>query len=79
MSLVVKSNEVLNKIDEVKKLYIREFVDEDALKSMDHQQLELIQKSLKIMDLTMDLMREEMKTMDEINSKLDKLLAKQKD
>lgn len=79
MSLVVKSDEVFKEINEVKKLYIREFIDEDELKSMDHQEFELVQKMLKIIDLTMDLAHEEMKAIDEIDSKLDKLLAKQKD
>lgn len=79
MKLAEKSNEVFKEINEVKELYIREFIDEDELKSMNHQEFELVQKILKTIDLSMDLMHEEMKTIDEINSKLDKLLAKQKD
>lgn len=79
MKLAEKSNKVFEEINEVKKLYIRVFIDEDELKSMDHQEFELVQKMLKIIDLSIDLAHEEMKTIDEINSKLDKLLAKQKD
>ena len=79
MKLAEKSNEIFEEINEVKKLYIREFIDEDELKNMNHHQFELVQKMLKIIDLSMDLAHEEMKAIDEINSKLDKLLAKQKD
>ena len=79
MKLAEKSNEVFEEINEVKKLYIREFIDEDELKSMDHQEFELVQKMLKIIDLSMDLVHEEMKAIDEIDSKLDKLLEKKKD
>ena len=79
MKLAEKSNEVFEEINEVKKLYIREFIDGDELKSMDHQEFELVQKMLKIIDLSMDLVHEEMKAIDEIDSKLDKLLEKKKD
>ena len=79
MKLAEKSNEVFEEINEVKKLYIREFIDEDELKNMDHQEFELVQKMLKIIDLSMDLVHEEMKAIDEIDSKLDKLLEKKKD
>lgn len=79
MKLAEKSNEVFEEINEVKKLYIRELIDEDELKSMDYQEFELVQKMLKIIDLAMDLVHEEMKAIDEIDSKLDKLLEKQKD
>ena len=79
MKLAEKSNEVFEEINEVKKLYIRELIDEDELKNMDHQEFELVQKMLKIIDLSMDLVHEEMKAIDEIDSKLDKLLEKKKD
>ena len=79
MKLAEKSNEFFEEINEVKKLYISEIIDEDELKSMDHQEFELVQKMLKIIDLSMDLVHEELKAIDEINSKVDKLLAKQKD
>lgn len=79
MSLAKKSNEVYKMINELKTLYIRAFIDEDALKSMNPNNLELVQKSLKLVDLTNDLINEQMNAIDEINNKLDKLLEKQKD
>lgn len=79
MSLAKKSNEVFESINELKALCIKEAIDENALKCMDPHKLEMIQMLLKIVNLTNDLMNEEMKAIDEINNKLDKLLAGQKD
>ena len=71
--LADKMNKVVEGIDELKKVFMRQCTI-DMLTSMNDEGLIAMKKCLELMDSSMDLAIEEARVMDEINAKLDKLL-----
>ena len=76
MKLGELSNNYVNEAKEMKKFFMQAVMNEDTIQYMDAQTLEALKSCLKIYDLTLELVTAQAKTIDEMNSKLDRLLAK---
>lgn len=72
--LVEKTNKVMAGIDEMMAIVKRK-TDLDSLKNMDADEFELVKVALKMVDDCRDLALEQAKVMDDMNKKLDRLLA----
>ena len=68
-------NKLIEEVNEVMDLYAKEMFDFDMLESMDKEEFVLMQKVLKLKDASFDLTRKQAEMIDEMNAKLDKLLA----
>ena len=60
----------------MKKFFMRAMMNEDTIQYLDDQTLEALKGFLKFYDLTLELVATQAKAIDEMNSKLDRLLAK---
>lgn len=76
MKLGELSNNYVNEAKEMKKFFMQAVMNEDTIQYMDAQTLEALKGCLKFYDLTLELVATQAKTIDEMNSKLDRLLAK---
>ena len=76
MKLGELSNNYVNEAKEMKKFFMQAVMNEDTIQYMDAQTLEALKGCLKFYDLTLELVTAQAKTIDEMNSKLDRLLAK---
>ena len=71
-----KAKEMMDQMDALVKDYTEMLGGMDVIKEMDTKTFELMKNSLKLMDMTKEYQIAQAKQMDEINSKLDKLLSK---
>ena len=76
MKLGELSNNYVNEAKEMKKFFMQAVMNEDTIQYMDAQTLEALKGCLKFYDLTLELVATQAKAIDEMNSKLDRLLAK---
>lgn len=76
MKLGELSNNYVNEAKEMKKFFMQAVMNEDTIQYMDAQTLEALKSCLKFYDLTLELVATQAKAIDEMNSKLDRLLAK---
>ena len=74
--LTTKTKELVEGTKEVLDFCISKSMNIGSLKYMGHDELNMMQKAVNLMDLMEDYAMEEAKTLDEINEKLDKLLNK---
>lgn len=71
-----KAKEMMETMDSVVKNYTEMLGGMDVIKEMDTKTFELMQNSLKLMDMTKEYQIAQAKQLDDINFKLDKLLSK---
>lgn len=76
MKLGELSSNYVNEAKEMKKFFMQVMMNEDAIQYLDAQTLEALKGFLKFYDLTLEFVATQAKTIDEMNSKLDRLLAK---
>lgn len=77
MKLGELSNNYVNEAKEMKKFFMQTIMNEDTIQyHLDAQTLEALKSFLKFYDLTLELVTTQAKAIDEMNSKLDRLLAK---
>lgn len=76
MKLGELSSNYVNEAKEMKKFFMQVMMNEDTIQYLDAQTLEALKGFLKFYDLTLELVATQAKTIDEMNSKLDRLLAK---
>ena len=76
MKLGELSSNYVNEAKEMKKFFMQAIMNEDTIQYLDAQTLEALKGFLKFYDLTLELVATQAKTIDEMNSKLDRLLAK---
>ena len=76
MSMKEITNEVIDKINELKKLIVKQLCDADMFMNMDPEALKALQLSLGSIDDASHLMEEYANILDEQNKKLDMILAK---
>ena len=76
MKLGELSSNYVNEAKEMKKFFMQAVMNEDTIQYMDVQTLEALKSCLKFYDLTLELVATQAKAIDEMNSKLDRLLAK---
>ena len=74
--LETKAMEITNQMENIMKGYTEMLGGMDVIKEMDTKTFELMQNSFKLMDMMNEYQIAQAKQMDEINSKLDKLLSK---
>ena len=74
--LETKAMEITNQMENIMKGYTEMLGGMDVIKEMDIKTFELMQNSFKLMDMMNEYQIAQAKQMDEINSKLDKLLSK---
>lgn len=72
--LVDKTKELIDKVDEFMKEGIKQMVDVADLMDMDTEEFEMMKKYKEFMDLSKELLVEQAKTLDDINTKLDLLI-----
>ena len=73
--LAEKTNKIIEEINGLKELMVKK-IGNDMLNGMDETEAVAMTKMFKLMNLTMDLAKEQAMTMDSINAKLDKLLER---
>ena len=56
-------------------LYAKQVISADMLNSMTPEALAIMQRSIRLMNTSMEYIEQQAKTMDEINNKLNRLLA----
>lgn len=71
-----RAKEMMDQMDAIVKDYTEMLGGMDVIKEMDTKTFELMKNSLKLMDMTKEYQIAQAKQLDEINSKLDKLLSK---
>ena len=76
MKLGELSSNYVNEAKEMKKFFMQAIMNEDTIQYLDAQTLEALKGFLKFYDLTLELVATQAKAIDEMNSKLDRLLAK---
>lgn len=76
MSMKTITNEIIEDIDEVKKMFVGLMCEESVLMDMDEKTLKAVQISLKMIDDASDLMREYANVLEEQDRKLDMILEK---
>ena len=76
MKLGELSSNYVNEAKEMKKFFMQAVMNEDTIQYLDDQTLEALKGFLKFYDLTLELVATQAKAIDEMNSKLDRLLAK---
>ena len=76
MKLGELSSNYVNEAKEMKKFFMQAMMNEDTIQYLDAQTLEALKGFLKFYDLTLELVATQAKAIDEMNSKLDRLLAK---
>lgn len=64
------------KAKEAKDAYMKLLLRDGAIEEMDHDTLDAIQSGLKFLEAANQLVEQQTKAIDEMNDKLDKLLAK---
>ena len=69
-----KSNQLIEEVKEVKDLCLKQIGS--GIVYMDDDTIALYQKSFKLLDTSMEVLREEAEIIESINKKLDKLLKK---
>ena len=68
--------ELINEVDEMMKRYMATVCPMDMLIEADPEEIKMFQDAMKLMNKSFDLMKNQALIIDEINDKLDQLLAK---
>lgn len=76
MLLETKSNKLIEEAKKIKESLIKVSLNEDTIEFMDSDTLERMQASLRFFDASIEYMEAQSQAIDEMNRKLDKLLAK---
>ena len=76
MLLETKSNKLTEEAKKIKEGLIKMSLNEDTIEFMDSNTLEMMQASLRFFDASIEYMEVQSRAIDEMNRKLDKLLAK---
>lgn len=76
MGMKTITNEVIRKIDEFKKMLVSLMCDESTFMNMDEKSLKAMQLSIGMIDDASKLMEEYVEVLDEQNRKLDMILEK---
>ena len=76
MLLETKSNKLTEEAKKIKEGLIKMSFNEDTIEFMDSNTLEMMQASLRFFDASIEYMEAQSQAIDEMNRKLDKLLAK---
>lgn len=76
MLLETKSNKLIEEAKKIKEGLIKMSLNEETIEFMDSNTLEMMQASLRFFDASIEYMEAQSQAIDEINRKLDKLLAK---
>lgn len=74
--LLVKTNQLIEEMEGIKKDVMHLMIENDCLSMMDEQSSKMLMRSEKVFDLSKELVSEQAELLDEINRKLDKLLEK---
>lgn len=74
--LLEKSNKLIEEAKKIKECFIKTSLNEETIENMDSNTLEMMQASLRFFDASVEYQEEQVKAIDEMNRKLDKLLAK---
>ena len=74
--LLEKSNKLIEEAKKIKEDLIKMILNEETIENMDSNTLEMMQASLRFFDASIEYQEEQAKAIDEMNRKLDKLLAK---
>lgn len=74
--LMVNVNQFSTEVDELKKTLTDTVFSETKLENMGDEEIILYKKLMKLITTSVDLITDQMETIDSINYKLDKLLSK---
>ncbi len=75
-NLTVLTTEIIEEVKELTQVAMKECLSMDALISTSSEEFQMMQKCMSLLDKTMNLAVMQAEVMDEINGKLDILLAK---
>lgn len=75
-SMTKITNEIINEVKEVKAILLRQVCNEEVLLSTEPDQIVALQKSLKLLDDSCELMSEYVKLLESQDRKLDLLLER---
>lgn len=76
MLLETKSNKLIEEAKKIKESLIKMSLNEETIEFMDSNTLEMMQASLRFFDASIEYMEAQSQAIDEMNRKLNKLLAK---
>ena len=76
MLLETRSNKLVEEAKKIKEGLIKMSLNEGTIEFMDSNTLEMMQASLRFFDASIEYMEAQSQAIDEMNCKLDKLLAK---
>ena len=76
MLLETKSNKLIEEAKKIKEGLIKSSLNGETIEYMDSNTLEMMQASLRFFDACIEYQEEQAKAIDDMNRKLDKLLAK---
>ena len=74
--LLEKSNKLIEEAKKIKEGLIKMSLNEETIEFMDSNTLEMMQASLRFFDTCVEYQEEQARAIDEMNRKLNKLLAK---
>ena len=70
------TNEIIAEIEEIKEIFLKEMAKGDTFTDMEPEGIIVIQKCLKLIDKSSELMKEYVEVLDSQDYKLDKILVK---
>ena len=70
------TNEIIAEIDEIKEIFLKEMAKGDMFTDMEPEGFIAIQKCLKLIDKSSELMKEYVEVLESQDNKLDKILVK---
>ena len=76
MSMIDKFYMLMEEANEIKAMLFKQIGKESVVRDMSTEEFELLKHALKVVDYAMDMSEEQIKAMERIEKKLDKLLEK---
>lgn len=70
------TNEIIAEIEEIKEIFLKEMAKGDMFTDMEPEEFIAIQKCLKLIDKSSELMKEYVEVLESQDNKLDKILVK---
>ena len=70
------TKKLVDEANELKEFCLDKMLDPDMIEDMDGESFEMLQKSYKLMNRSIDLVLEQAKLFDEMDNKLDKIMKK---
>ena len=74
--MLENTRKMIEEIDKIKAIYIKEMCNPDVLMCMDGNTLEMLQESMNLIEISKDLMIAQATMMEDMNKKLDILVDK---